>query len=87
MSSTFAPLLIKYCMVGTDPLIRVSSVMVEPWRGTFKSHRTSTLNGKEEWGLKWCVRERVSVRERDRGEGGKGNGELGVVCVVGGQDV
>ena len=43
VSSTLAPLLIKYCMVGMDPLMRVSSVMVESFRGTFKSHRTSTL--------------------------------------------
>ena len=43
VNNTFAPLLIRYSMVGIDPLIRVSSVISAPFRGTFKSHRTKTL--------------------------------------------
>lgn len=31
-------------MVGTEARIRVSSVMVDPSNGTFRSHRTRTLS-------------------------------------------
>lgn len=31
-------------MVGIDARMRVSSVMVDPSRGTLRSHRTSTLS-------------------------------------------
>merc|ERR1719502_1149016 len=41
--STFAPLSIRYFTVGTDARMRVSSVMVLPSSGTFKSQRTRTF--------------------------------------------
>ena len=40
---TFAPLLVKYLIVGIAPLIRVSSVITPFSRGTLKSARTNTL--------------------------------------------
>ena len=40
-------------MVGTDARMRVSSVMVFPSSGTFRSHRTSTLGCRFDifWGV------------------------------------
>ena len=41
-SSTLAPFFFRYSMVGIDARMRVSSVMVLPSSGTFRSQRTST---------------------------------------------
>ena len=41
-SSTFAPFSIRYLTVGTDARMRVSSVIVLPSSGTFRSQRTRT---------------------------------------------
>ena len=40
---TLAPLSIRYFTVGTDARMRVSSEMVFPSRGTFRSQRTRTF--------------------------------------------
>ena len=40
---TLAPLSARYLIVGSEARMRVSSVMVDPSSGTFRSQRTSTL--------------------------------------------
>ncbi len=40
---TIAPALVRYSIVGMDERIRVSSVMVLPSKGTFRSQRTRTF--------------------------------------------
>ncbi len=65
LRATRAPFSIKYLMVGILDLIRVSSVIVFPSRGTFKSQRTRTLFPFNSTWIKerdsWQQRQRVAI--------------------------